>query len=501
MTIGIPFDLSFQDSNVTDDTPTLDDILITCQAPVFSVGLELLNDEWIYEYQGVEFTPKEWNQTDETNGVYQIDEVLMRNCSLIKVTGKSGTGVTTHQRPKEPEDYDDHDISMKWQDWDRRYVKLPQNTIGQWLPKMYTDKYKQYCMVWSASRNKYLWHIQDTRLSSDGNHSSIDYGILWTGKYSSANDKKASVITWGGAGLSKGTGIRVVSMILRKGYFFLRTTVDAPIEYYVWEEGPNYTYSYSDVSTPADIDGFIEKRQAQPYQPFDGKNYTATNFDTRNTNGYAKWNLLTTQNIDSIALGKVMCDTVNFRISDQLGNKLFELNNYPIDNTLAPNRPEEYPATIILYTDRTYPAGSVVTVWLHGAVVNIGEIIGASRFDAGFTKLNFKNNFKDFSPKEQDQWGNWYYNTDGIKVHTHTGTVEYPVVSYDQLNRLMIMIGGQKIVINSSDSTENEVPDGRKVFAATMMIARFTKFELSTSEKNKRIGETATYNFSAEELV
>ncbi len=63
------------------------------------------------------------------------------------------------------------------------------------------------------------------------------------------------------------------------------------------------------------------------------------------------------------------------------------------------------------------------------------------------------------------------------------------------------MIGGQKVVINSSDSIHNEMPDSRDVFSATMMIGRFTTFELSTTKKNKQIGDIATYNFTVEELV
>ena len=65
----------------------------------------------------------------------------------------------------------------------------------------------------------------------------------------------------------------------------------------------------------------------------------------------------------------------------------------------------------------------------------------------------------------------------------------------------MLLIGGQKVVINSSDSTLNEVPDGRRVFEATMMIGRFIKFDLSSTEDKKRIGEKGTYAFSIEELV
>ncbi len=498
MVIGIPFNLSFQNSNVTDPVQTLDDLLINCQAPVFQEGLELQSGEWIYEYNDDYFIPKIWSQADADRGVYKLDEILLKDCKLIKVTGKSGTGITTHRRPKEPENYSCHETTMDYKSWKCRYVKVSSKTQCNWLTKKWSGVNKQYTIVWCPQINSYEWTVRDTRTTPQ---CGIAYfKIKRSSKYSAASDIRARIIQWGGYGLSRKDTIQIKSMVERKGYFYLRTTVNAVVEYHTWNTGTAFSYTYGDVDSPADIDGFIQVRRLQAHNPFDGKNYTATEFDTKDSEGYARWDMLAVEEIDSIALGRVICDTVDFRISDQDGNSLFELNSYPIDNTIAKDRPEVYPTTTVLYTDKTYPAGSVITIWLYAALVKVGELIGASKLEAGFTKLNFRNNFKDFSPKEQDQWGNWYY-IDGIRVHTHSGTVEYPVVSYDQLNRLMIMIGGRKVVVNSSDSTKNEVPDGRKVFAATMMIARFTKFQLATSEKNKRIGETATYTFDIEEIV
>jgi len=143
----------------------------------------------------------------------------------------------------------------------------------------------------------------------------------------------------------------------------------------------------------------------------------------------------------------------------------------------------------------------VIDIVLYGHGIEIGEIVGALSIDAGFSNVAFKNNFRDFTPKEQDQWGNWLYLENGIKVHTHIGTVEFPIMRYDEMNRMMIKMGGSKVVVNTSDSTKNEAPDGHKVFDATMMIARFTKFELASREEKKRIGDIAQYNFSLEELV
>jgi hypothetical protein len=179
-----------------------------------------------------------------------------------------------------------------------------------------------------------------------------------------------------------------------------------------------------------------------------------------------------------------------------------------VDNTLNHSSKREYPSTVILYTGRNedgtvhlLDAGTVITIEVAGALdIEVGEIIGGETLDAGFTKLAFQNKMKDFSPKEQDRWGNWYYK-DGVRVSVHNGTVNFPVADYDGMNRLMLLVGGSTVLINSSDSLLNEQPDGKNIFAATMMIARFLSLELATSEKNKKIGEIAKYNFTVEEIV
>ncbi len=460
--------------------------------------MEIQGGEWIYEYRGKKFTPRIWNSGDAAAGKYSLDEILLKNCVLVKVTGKSGTGITKHQRPKEPEEYNCHDTDMNYKNWKCRYVKISNQTQASWLTKKWDDQNKQYTMIWSQSANKYKWVIRDTRTSAECGTSY--FGIYWTGSYKAWNDKKAIIIQWGGIGLSRTPALRITSMISRKGHFYLRTNVNAPLEYHNWSTGTNYSYSYGPVDTPASIDGFVEKRLVQAMNPFDGKSYTRTEFDTSLTEGFARWDMITSEDIDSVAFGLVNCDTIDLRVSDQDGNSLWEINGYTVDNSVAPGRYESHPSTVILYMDLTYPAGSVITIWLHGATVVVGEMVGASELAAGFTNVQFNNTFKDFSPTEVDQWGNYVY-IDGIRVKDHTGTCEFPIKRYDQLNRLMLMIGGQKVVINSSDSTTNEVPDGRNVFEASMMIGRFIKFDLKSTKQKKRIGEKGTYSFQVRELV
>ena len=499
MTIGIPSIFSYQSSNVTDPATTLDELLENCKAPVFDKGLEVQEGEWVYEYQGkINFIPKVYSAHDEAQGIYNLDEIILKDCKLVKVTGKSGTGITTHRRPKEPNEYKKFDYNMNYKSWRQRYIKVSSKIKCNWLERTWSYASRQYAIQWNGCTNRYEWVARDTRVSH-GCPTAVN-AIKVSSKYSSGADQMATIIKWGSVGQSRLDTVRIRSMVERKGYFYLRTNVNAPLEYATWKTGTAYQYTYQTIESPADINGFTKKRRINAHNPFDDKNYTKTVFDTTYTDGKATWTLLATSPFDSIAFGHVITDTIDFVVTDQNAKVLFEINNYSVDNSVAPGRSEEHPSTIVLYTDKTCPAGSIVNITLKNDIVEIGEMMPASKLEAGFTKMAFKNKFKDFSPKEQDQWGNFYYK-DGVRVSVHTGTVEFPVVSYDMLNRLMLMIGGQKVVINSSDSIKNELPDGYTVFEATMMIARFTSFELATTEKHKRMGEIAKYNFTIEELV
>ncbi len=500
MTLGVPGAFSFQSSNVSDEALTMIELIENCEPPVIDPGLQIQHDDWVYEYdEDVSFTPAEFTTTAADSGVYQLEDILLKDCKLVKVVGKSGTGVTTHQRPKEPEEYSGFDYTMRAEEWSHRYIKVSSKTECGWLEKTWENNVSfRYYMQWCPEINSHYWTIRDLRVAN--NCELYRKKIIQSPKYDAGTDIMAQVITWGRSGLTPLPGVLIKSLVERGGYYYMRTNLNLPLEYDTWETGSAFQYVYADVVSPADIKGFIQKRRINCLNPFDGKNYTKAVYNTNEHNQEATWTLLTSEDLDSIAFGRVVCDTINVRITDDQGELLFEFNNYEIDNTIAPNRNEEYPTTAIIYTSTTIPAGSVILVTLKGGIVSVGEITPASKLEAGFTRFAFKNKFKDFSPKEQDQWGNWYY-IDGVRVQVHSGVVELPITSYDQMNRLMMMIGGQKVVINSSDSIHNEMPDSRDVFSATMMIGRFTTFELATSEKNKQIGELATYNFTVEELV
>ncbi len=243
MTIGIPFDLSFQSSNVTDPATTLDDLMANCQPPVFQKGLEVQAGTWVYYYNSkTDFTPREWNQADADAGKYNV----------------------------EPNEYSCFDYDMDWTKWKCRYVKVSNAIQCGWLTKKWTLGNYQYTIVWDQCRKKFRWVILDRRTTPECGVAYFD--IAHSSKYDSGKDIKAEVIRWAGVGLSKGDAIRIRSMVERDKHLYLRTNLKLPLEYHTWTTGHPFEYTWSEVKDPMDIPGFVQYRRHQAHAPFDGKN-------------------------------------------------------------------------------------------------------------------------------------------------------------------------------------------------------------------------------------
>lgn len=521
MTVGLPITVSFQDTNVTDPSRTIAELIYGCVAPIFTVDMEVRGDDsWVYEYvSDVDYQVRVWNTTDAENGEYEIGDVVLKDCKLMVVKGKSGTGITTHNKPKEPEEYSGWDIDsgpLDFSKWTHRYFRVKNKQRCGWLERRWLSPSgkRQYYMYWECRDREngvWVWNGRDLSVGggicNSGVYLRSYLGKGYSSKYDAAKDLKATIPNWASSqgNKVKEPTVQFHSVIERNGYFYFRTHLNAPLEYHTWTTGTAFKYTLSEVTSPADIEGFVKKRMVNGLAPFDGKQYTKTEWVTED--GYAEWTLLATGKFDSIAFGKIICDYVDIEIVDEDGNHLQSITHYEIDNKVSRTSEREYASTVVLYTDRNddgsvklLPSESIIKVRLYGSYIELGEIWASETLDAGFTNTAFKNTFKDFSPKEQDQWGNWEY-IDGVRVSVHSGSVEFPIVSYDELNRLMLLIGGRKVIINSSDSLENQAPDGRNVFESTMMIARFLTFSLDSQQKNKRIGEKGRYNFTIEELV
>ncbi len=516
MLIGIPHPFSFQSSNVKDETLTIEELLLDCQSPIFSKGLELQDGESVYSYEEDEsVTPRIWEDARENNGDYDMDEVLFVPCNvgsssplyehagkLIKVTGKDGSGFERHERPYEAEEYGSYDSGMDWKNFSQRYMRVKTfSKEGSGSTRQWNTGSRCYYFFTDLCTGAWTWCAFDQSSTSALHTRYLRTIMKHSSKFDAAKDIKATHPNWvSPCGSVKEETYQFKAVIERGGYLYLRTHLNSPVVFRTWTTG-EYKYSYMVVISPMDISGFVRKRSTNDLMPFDGKTYTQSVVDTSKTGGIASWDVLATEYFNTIALGGIIADSVDISVKNSAGEILFRLNNYFIQNEVDDITDIEEETTRTIHIKEMIPSESIVTIVIHGEVVTIGEIIAAKSVDGGFTSMTFKNSVDDLTPKTEDQWGNWDYVDGGMKLYVHSGTVYFPIMRYDQLNRLMKKIGGKKVVINSSDTYDNEAPDGRHIFDATMMIARFTKLELDSSEKNKRIGEKGKYIFSAREIV
>lgn len=244
---------------------------------------------------------------------------------------------------------------------------------------------------------------------------------------------------------------------------------------------------------------FVYYSETAPNAVNDGKNYSKAVMTDE-----IYYELSVDGNFDTIALGKVLADTISLDFLDEEGVLVFEVSDLPIDNKIDelgvhPNEP----VTIILYCPNYIKQGGRVRVVLKHLEndVSVGTIMSGLSVKAGFTHLVLTSKFKDFSPTEQDQWGNVLY-LDGTKVNIHTGTVDLPVTNYDYMNRIMRAIGGKEVIINGYGVKHNTIPGNKEgVFHATNMIGRIKSFSLSTKMVDKRLGHLAQYKITVEEIV
>ena len=509
MTIGIPIALSMQDTNVIDPTVTIEELMLDCEPPIFSKGLEIQDSDWVFEYNGNMFTPKVWNITDMEAGVYNLDEIIIKDCKLMKVTGKKGTGITTHQRPYEPEEYGSYDTNMDSANWSHRYVKVSNLTNCGWLSRTWKSPTgrRLYYMCWDASVSAWIWNARDLYSNNclASTYLRTTLKDNYSNKFDFAKDIKATTPYWGSTdcigGCPKEDTVQMKSMVERGNDFYFRTSINAPIEYETWETGTAFQYTYMEILSPMDIDGFIKKRMINAQNPFDGKGYTKAIVDTTTTGYKATWTCLAAAPFDSITFGNIICDSIDVVFKTKEGEVLEALTRFKVDNTVARGTTKEYQATKVLYVKTLLTAETVIEITLHGSFVSVGKIIAADKLDAGFTSFNFSNEMKDLTPTYEDQCGNWEYADGGMRLRKTNAEVKFPILDYDGLERMMLMLGGGEVIIDGSDATNNEVPDGKKVFAATQMIARIISMKLSAKDENKRIGEEGTYNIVIQEIV
>jgi len=508
MTISVPVPLAFQSSTVIDNTPTLEEAQSACNKPVIGKGLEVQSDSWIYEYtHSADLVIPEWSQNDESKGAYKIGQVIWKDCKLQIVTAQSGERWIGLPLEVEEQGYDTNFDPTQWKN---RYWRTKAFAKNQWCTNSFKYLNKFYYLQHNAcDRNCLSWQwvvkctLPKTVACYEYKKSCLKENFA--GKFEAGKDVKADFIDWRCTPTVAEEKIIVFnSMIERGGYFYFRTHLDIAVKRTPMPTGAGFHYTYRPIVSPEEIDGFHKRRKAKQHAVFDGKNYTLTSVDTGDA-GFVSWTMIVNGEFDTVALGHIIADKINIKFSDTNGNSTGAINNYVIDNStgfgITGNESSiEHFSTVVLYADGVMPSETVITFEIWGGTIEVGELMVGYSVDTGFTNLVFKNQYKDLSPMETDSWGGISYN-DGVKISLHSGTVYVPMLGYDALNRLMLKLGGKKLIINSSDSSDNQSPDGHEVFQATMMIGRFTSFAMTSRVKNKRMMNMGQYTFSITEQI
>ena len=505
MKVSIMSPIIFAGSTVEDPAFTLDDLITgispNCRVRELTKGLEVKVGTEVYEYQ---LENKNIPTFDDTND-YEIGEIVLYNCKLHKITGKSGLPSHEATRPKEPEEYNGFDDISNFENATHRYFRISNTHIkNQTMGSLGIHKYRWYYIFFEDRPHHpncgYRFSAKD--LNKTGTRDSTWYlrtclKNATSYAYDSSKDFKAVVYNWSAPGTVKQPTLNCKNLIIRGNYSYLRTQLDIPVEYVSNTIGSTVQYSLTEVQTPMDIDGFIYKRNINALSVFDSKDYTkCESYPEDNKVSFSFYN---TENFDCIALGKVIADTIDVHIEDTEGNSVFVLTNYPVYNDLSKKR-FEHAVTGILYVNEVIETECLITVTLNGNYISLGDLSVGDTLDMGYTNLQFNNDYRDFSPFEQDQWGNILYK-EGVKVKKYSGTVDLKISDYDMIYREMGFIGGKEVIINGSDSINNTPTNSISIFQATMMVGRFKSLKLKTSARANKIEDVATYSFEIEERV
>ncbi len=501
MTVSIPVDVTTKRCDQPPDIRTLDDVAAYHpNGHCLSKTLQLRDNqnENVYEYSLLKCT---WVSL-YLSQVHTVGRLVIKDGHHYEVTGVI-TENNTVEVPKEPEEYSDTETDMsKFDTWTGRYFKAPIAPNG--MIHNWTVGGRSYYFYWTEENNESIcvrghrWKVVDD--TSDAYNPYL-FSCLQPNcsfAYDPARDIKGYKSMWKAPGGTTENTLVFRSAVERGLFFYLRTWTYAPIQTKtVAAPIGDQNYTLKRIYSPIEIAGFRYKSKTQFGAAFDNKNYTQATFFPGNNK--VVYSFVTTGPTDTIAIGRVMGDSVSVSARNPAGTIIFWVENYPIDNQLLDTQFGQA-INVVLYSEKLIPSSSIITVRINGGYIQVGRFLMGRKLHLGFTNTKFVNGFKDFSPKEQDQWGNIEYRS-GIRVFTHSGTVDMPLKNYDLFNRAFMRVGGREVIINSSDSHKNTPPNSVDIFQSTMMIGRFTSFSQQTKNIGTIMDSIAEYTFKVEESV
>ena len=489
MIVSIPVDISSPTCSEPSEVRTLDDMIDDYgEDHWFKKGLDLRNDDEgkIYQYS----LDKNIHVTPFKSRTHKVDDIVIKDGHhhiITDVNVKAGK-----KTPYQPEEYTDNETSINnWKTWKGRYFKIGKSSIRAWTvgDRVY------YLYVAGHPCSGMAWKAWDRTTNGCYNTTTQCIRPYVSYSFKEAKDIVGNIRFWAGGGSIREDTLVINSAVSRGGVWYLRTHIKYKIKYHTTSASTSYVTKR--IYSPKEINGFRYNRMTNCMAAFDDKNYTKGKFSP--SSGYVDFSYITTGWTDTFAIGRVYAESVSVTARNENGTIVFSVTDYPIQNEIADTNIGQ-DSNVILYSDKVLPPKSKITVRIKAGEVSVGRILAGRKLTLGFTNTIFENGFKDFSPKEQDQWGNVMYKN-GVRVYIHNGTVDLPLKDYDSLNRAFMHIGGQEMIINSSDSINNTPPNSLTVFQATMFIGRFINFKQKTRNVGDLMDNVASFVFACEESV
>jgi hypothetical protein len=279
------------------------------------------------------------------------------------------------------------------------------------------------------------------------------------------------------------------TLIIYGSAIYLRTHLDLPQE--VVDSGD---VAFTPVTSPDELTNFVYIEATNDTKPFDNKNYTIATAQTQ-----MLYTLSGNKAFDTVALGHIKGEQITVVFKNSVGAVVTTITDTINTNRDVNGNLEAWHTTLIFYSDVIMEAGSTVEITIDGTNIELGTLLLGMSADAGFTNLTLKNDYKDFSVFEYDDFGNADY-TERAKVSRYSGAVQIYIENYDMIDRLMTSLGKGLVIVNGSDSNSTS-SETTTIFAATQKIGRFLSFSQKTVIKDDDMGRMAEYTFTLEEIV
>ncbi len=261
------------------------------------------------------------------------------------------------------------------------------------------------------------------------------------------------------------------------------------------------TSTWADMWWLDNINGFTFYRATNNFRQYDGKAYTV--FESPITSiGFRVDNV--DAPFDVLALTGVTGHEVNAIFRDSSGSTLDDVT-VAIDSSIdSTGDAIGGTTTVIIYSDTVVPPGGYVFFSIKnntGDILRLSDVTIGKSIEAGFTNLSFNNKTIDFSPREQDQWGNIVYVDSNVRSDVFSGSVDVKIEDYDKVNRLFKVLAGHKMIFDGSDSSNNIAANGSTNFAATKVVGRMKDVQMSTVVEDQQFSPVANYTFTIEGSV